>query len=115
MRYASTATGTFPTSREQEVIALFLKNGESGPHSSSGLLLYAVCNHCVANDIPFTLVFVPKAGYYIRKDYPDGFMTERAVGILKKELEWRADSTGEPVDENIFGMLYDLRVRKESK
>ncbi len=47
-------------------IERFEKTGESS-HSTMGLLLAPLLNHCVKNGIAFTLWFVPHGGYTVKR------------------------------------------------
>lgn len=89
-------------------IEMFERQGWSGPHTSEGRLLSHALNYCVEQGIPYTLMFVPKAGYYVKRAYPDNFVPADIVDNFKQELQAVRDSTGEPLDEDVYGMLYDM-------
>lgn len=48
----------------------FEKNGQSN-HSVLGYLGAGVLNHCVTNDVPFTLRFLPGGGFHIKRGVED--------------------------------------------
>ena len=67
-----------------DAIRIFEKLGESGPHSLEGIGLDSILNHCTTNDIPFTLVFVPHGGYYVKRGVVDGVMPAPIRATLEK-------------------------------
>lgn len=50
--------------------------GESGPHSPEGWVLSHILNHCVTNEIPFTLAYVAGRGYYLKRGVVAGVMPQ---------------------------------------
>ena len=68
----------------QMMIEAFDCNEESGPHSTEGWVLSHILNHCHHNDIPFTLVFLPKKGYYVKRKAVDGIIPE----TMKQSFEY---------------------------
>ena len=55
-----------PTAKAiREAIAMFDETGESGLHSTAGVLLSHILNHCAKNGIAFRLAFEPGGGYYV--------------------------------------------------
>lgn len=109
MHFKTLAPVEFEQDSIDRFIALFERKGESGPHSTEGRLLSHVLNHCVANDIPFTVMFVPKAGYYIKRAYPDNFVPKSVVDDCKFVLQQVANQTGADISDT-YGLLYDMET-----
>lgn len=77
MRFVTTAIGEqFDYETIEMLIECFHENGESGPHSTEGWGLTHILNHCIVTAVPFTLVFLPAKGYYIKKGALDGVIPE---------------------------------------
>jgi len=114
MHFKTLAANEFRPEVIASLIALFERNGESGPHSTEGRLLSHILNHCVANDIPFTVMFVPKAGYYVKRAYPDNFVPTPIVDDLKAELQAVESRTGDEYSDT-YGMLYDMETLPDTK
>ena len=112
MHFKTLAADEFRPEVIASCIALFERDDESGPHSTEGRLLSHVLNHCVAKDIPFTLMFVPKAGYYVKRAYPDYFVPTSVVTDLKAELQAVESRTGDDYSDT-YGMLYDMETTHE--
>lgn len=73
MKFATSGIGEeFDALTIQLMIEAFDANEESGPHSTDGWVLSHILNHCHANDIPFTLVFLPQKGYYVKRAVVEG-------------------------------------------
>lgn len=52
----------------RDAIGRFHSEGESGPHSPIGGILTHVLNHCIENQISFTLRYVGGGGYFLEKE-----------------------------------------------
>ena len=54
----------------KKMIEMSIKNFEErgfSSHSPFGHFLAHICNHCVRKRIPFTLMYVPGSGWFIKK------------------------------------------------
>lgn len=70
MRYLAAYDGCVgPPDRVSRAIRDFLEGNEE-THSFRGLLLHAICNHCVERGIGFTLTFIPATDSYLIKRSP---------------------------------------------
>lgn len=77
MKFTTSGTGEgFDPLTIQMMIECFTETGESGPHSSEGWVLSHILNHCHDTGIPFTLVFLPNMGYYVKREATDGVIPE---------------------------------------
>lgn len=77
MKYATSGEGDgFDQLTIQMIIECFNSYGESGPHSPEGWALSHILEHCHANSIPFTLVFHPENGYYLKREIFPGVVPE---------------------------------------
>ncbi len=85
MKFATSGIGEdFDALTIQMMIEAFDINEESGPHSTDGWVLSHILNHCHAKNIPFTLVFLPEKGYYVKRDVVEGVIPEE----MKQSFEW---------------------------
>ena len=80
MRYATSGTGEdFDAHTIQLMIEAFDENQESGPYSTDGWVLSHILNHCHAKNIPFTLVFLPNKGYYVKREVVAGVIPAEMI------------------------------------
>lgn len=86
MRYANSGDISFDDFTIDCMIKCFTMNGESGPHSPQGGMLCHILNHCHASDIPFTLVYMPRKGYYVVRGMVDGVMPQEVRLSLESDL-----------------------------